>query len=60
MNILYFLSYFTDRVALELLNENWPSMYKYMISESREIWEPVLMRAANNFLSRVPADKLLY
>lgn len=49
-----------DKVALEFINQNWPSIYRVMIPDTKDIWEPRMIEEMNAFLMRVPFRMLLY
>lgn len=50
----------TDKLALEFINQNWPSIYRVMIPDTKDIWEPRMIDELNAFLMRVPFRMLLY
>lgn len=46
------------RIAVELINQNWQSMYKVMIDEAKGIWEPMLLSQANGIFNVIPYRKM--
>lgn len=52
--------YCIDQLALEFVNQYWPSMYRVMIPDTKYIWEPRMIQEMNAFLSKVPIRKMLY
>lgn len=57
---LFFVLTTTDQLALEFVNQYWPSMYRAMIPETKDIWEPRMIQEMNAFLMKVPISKMLY
>lgn len=50
----------TARVSNEFVNQYWPVLYKEMIQETREIWEPIFIREANKMTLNVPFRTFMY
>lgn len=53
-------SYHIARVSNEFVNQYWPVLYKEMIAETREIWEPIFVREANKMTLNVPFRTFMY
>lgn len=49
-----FVLMWPDKLALEFINQNWPSIYKVMIPETKDIWEPRMIEEMNAVLMHVP------
>lgn len=47
-----------NQVAVELVNNNWQAMYKVMVDQAKNIWEPFLLQQANAFFSVISYDKM--
>lgn len=47
-----------NQVAVELVNNNWQAMYKVMVDQAKEIWEPFMLQQANAFFSVISYDKM--
>ncbi|XP_052868331.1 putative beta-carotene-binding protein [Anopheles cruzii] len=46
-------------IALEFVNQYWPMIYKEMLPNSRQVWEPVMVEIVNKIFLRVPYRRLL-
>jgi len=61
---VHFTGLFPDeeltRVSNEFVNQYWPVLYKEMIQETREIWEPIFIREANKMTLSVPFRTFMY
>jgi len=49
-----------NRVMLELVNQYLPLINKEIIDDTKNVWEPLLLKEANKFLLNVPVNKILY
>lgn len=49
-----------NRIALDFVNQYWPFMYREMLPDTKDVWEPMMIAQANAFLLRVPLRKMLY
>lgn len=47
-----------NRIAVELVNQNWQAMYKSMIDEAMKIGEPILIQRVNQSFLRIPFRKM--
>lgn len=57
--ICYFV-FFSARVSNEFVNQYWPVLYKEMIQETKEIWEPIMIREANKMTLNIPFRTFMY
>lgn len=48
-----------NQVALDFVNQYWPSLYKQMLPETRRTWEPLMIDMFNKMFNRVPYRRLL-
>lgn len=48
-----------NQVALDFVNQYWPSLYKEMLPETRRSWEPMMLDIINKMFNRVPYRRLL-
>nr|XP_029724927.1 putative beta-carotene-binding protein [Aedes albopictus]XP_029724969.1 putative beta-carotene-binding protein [Aedes albopictus] len=48
-----------NQVALDFVNQYWPSLYKEMLPETRHSWEPMMLDIINKMFNRVPYRRLL-
>ncbi|XP_065084300.1 putative beta-carotene-binding protein [Ochlerotatus camptorhynchus] len=48
-----------NQVALDFVNQYWPSLYKEMLPETRRSWEPIMLDVINKMFNRVPYRRLL-
>jgi len=49
-----------NRLALDFINQYWPFLYRDIIPETKDMWEPLLVDEMNAFLLRVPFKKMLF
>ncbi|XP_053691825.1 putative beta-carotene-binding protein [Sabethes cyaneus] len=48
-----------NQVALDFVNQYWPSLYKQMLPETRQAWEPIMLDVINKMFNRIPYRRLL-
>ncbi|XP_055598035.1 putative beta-carotene-binding protein [Uranotaenia lowii] len=48
-----------NQVALDFVNQYWPMLYKQMLPETRQTWEPIMLDLLNKMFNRVPYRRLL-
>uniref|UniRef100_A0A182NFB0 Haemolymph juvenile hormone binding protein n=1 Tax=Anopheles dirus TaxID=7168 RepID=A0A182NFB0_9DIPT len=48
-----------NTIALEFVNQYWPMIYKELLPNSRQVWEPVMVELVNKIFARVPYRRLL-
>lgn len=48
-----------NQVALDFVNQYWPSLYKQMLPETRRTWEPMMIDIMNKMFNRIPYRRLL-
>ncbi|XP_058818965.1 putative beta-carotene-binding protein [Topomyia yanbarensis] len=48
-----------NQVALDFVNQYWPSLYKEMLPETRRSWEPIMLDVINKMFNRVPYRRIL-
>ncbi|XP_065356923.1 protein takeout-like [Calliphora vicina] len=44
---------------LEFVNQNWRTVYKSLIPETRSTWEPEFLKVSNEYFSHLPFDLIL-
>jgi len=49
-----------NRLRLDFVNHYWPLIYRDIIPQTKEIWEPHVIDRINRYLLRVPFKKLLH
>lgn len=52
--------FFTDQQHLNLINQYWPLLYRDIIPQTKEIWEPHVISRINAYLLRVPINTLIF
>lgn len=60
--ILYqlFLQKCTDQLANTFVNQYWPFVYQQILANTKSVWEPMLIKESNDFLSTLPFEKMLF
>ncbi|XP_067621318.1 uncharacterized protein [Eurosta solidaginis] len=48
-----------NAVILDLVNQYWPQVYKIMIPQTRNTWEPMFLQVTNLFFGAVPFDLMI-
>lgn len=57
---LLIYSYHTDRMAVQFMNQYWRFVYQEILPETKNVWEPMLVKESNAFLASMPLKTMLY
>lgn len=57
--IIILCFFLADDAILEFVNQNWRTVYKSLIPETRSTWEPEFLKVSNEYFSHLPFDLIL-
>jgi len=49
-----------NQLAVDFMNQYWPFLYREIVPETKQYWEPLALDEINAFMLRVPFKKMLF